>query len=183
MRALKGLSLFGGLAVVLTLFFVIGCSNNTPVQPNVPNSLEMGRLNLDKDLVVASSGYETFDSSYIDRDEGGEIEVERGSAVHVFNILPNSISQDTLITIHTYNDDVLKDDKIVFEFGPDGLLFASSSLLEFDTAEFKEEVRQVKLYYFDPAQDEWVLSQTVNVDQNGIAQFIIPHFSKYAISD
>jgi hypothetical protein len=183
MRALKSLSLFGGLAVVLTLFFIMGCSNNTPLQPNVPDPLEMGAMSARLDEGGPTCEVvETYDSKYIEKSVGGEIEVERGEFVHNFAVESYSIPQDTLITIRSVNEVILGKQMIVFEFGPDGLKFSKAATLQFEMAELGVLTSTAKLYYYDSAKSKWSYVTSVGV-VNGIASFDIDHFSKYAISD
>jgi hypothetical protein len=181
MRALKGLSLFGGLAVVLTLLFVIGCSNNAPLQPGDTNPIELGRF--DQKLMSGTEGSgEVFDSALIDKDEGGTIEIERGDYAHEFVVEPDAIPQNTTITIRSVNEKVLGKNMIVFEFGPDGLEFSESAKLIFEMDELDGDASTAKLYYYDPVKKKWVYQGSTSV-VGGFAEFEIDHFSKYAISD
>lgn len=182
MRALRGLSLFGGLAVVLTLFFAMGCSNNAPVQPDNFDSLAIGNLSGKIIPNQPSPSIETYDSEYIDSDSGGEIVIKRGDYVHNFVVGAGALPQDTLITVRTVNEEVIGMQMIVFEFGPDGLEFKKSALVQFDMAELSAEVAKANLYYYDPKKGDWVFQISVDV-KGGIAEFPIDHFSKYAISD
>lgn len=182
MKALRGLSLFGGLAVVLTLFFVMGCSNNTPMQPNVANPLEMGNISAKTISSPSVMSVETYDSAYIDKEVGGDIEIQRGDYVHDFAVAADGLSESTLITVRSANDQILGKEMIVFEFGPDGLVFKKSASLQFDMAELGTQSTVAKLYYYDPVKGKWSFQYSVSV-QNGIAEFSIDHFSKYAISD
>lgn len=184
MKALKSLSLFGGLAVVLTLFFVIGCSNNTPVQPTDPDPVELGAIAFGErgaQLPEASS-IEEYDSSYIEKSAGGTVEIERGDYNHEFVVEPNAIDQSTTITVRSVNEVILGKDMILFEFGPDGLEFSKSATLSFDMNELDGDASKAKLYYYDPVKKKWNYQVTVDVVDD-IAEFAIDHFSKYAISD
>jgi hypothetical protein len=184
MRALKGLSLFGALAVVLTLFFVIGCSNYKPVQPTDPDPLELGAISFGErsNQLPEASSLEEYDSEYIDKSTGGTIEIERADYTHEFVVEPNAIDQSTTITVRSVNEVILGKDMILFEFGPDGLEFDIVAVLAFDIAEINGDATSAKLYYYDPVKKKWNLEYYVSV-QNGIAEFEIDHFSKYAISD
>jgi len=181
-RTLKGLSLFGGLAVVLTLFFVIGCSNYTPLQPDDPNPVELGRL--DQKLTLGEEGkpLEVFNSKLIKKDDGGTIEIERDIYFHEFIIEPKAIEENTLITIRSINEEILGNTMILFDFGPDGLEFSESAILRFDMNELREDAYTARLYYYHPEEEDWVYQYSVEV-QDDIAEFEIDHFSKYAISD
>ncbi len=183
MRALRGLSLFGGLAVVLTLFFVIGCSNNTPVQPTGPSPIDLGRsLQLSGGNNYEMTGTVVYDSTYIEQSVGGTVEIKRDAYLHEFVVEPDAIEESTLITVRSVDEVILGKTMILFEFGPDGLEFIKSAILRFDTGELREEAFIAKLYYLDPEEEKWVYQYSVEV-QDGIAEFEIDHFSKYAISD
>ena len=177
MKALKGLSLFGGLAIVLTLFLVIGCSNNTPVQPDNPGTPELGRPGVPE----ATCDIE-IDYGLIDKSTGGTIEIERGEYLHKFVVEPRSISESTLITIISDRETILDKEMISFEFGPDGLEFSESAKLQFEVAELGGDLNSASLYYYHPIRKKWyyISSSTVS---DGKAVFNIDHFSKYAISD
>lgn len=197
MKALKSLSLFGGLAVVLTLFLVIGCSNKSPVQslyPDPDNSpsptVNPGPLNLDKILPGASedsgsepSPLEEFDYKFINKTTGGIIEIDREEFTHEFEVMPGALEENTLITVRTVNEEVLGKEMIVFEFGPDGLDFGEPSKLRFEMAELSSTAGTGYLYYYDPVRKSWSMQSFANVGPSGIVEFDIDHFSKYAISD
>ena len=184
MKTLKGLSLFGGLAVVLTLFFVIGCSNFTPVQPTDPDPVELGAISFGERSghLPEATQMEEYDSEYIEKTTGGTIEIERGDYTHEFVVEPYAIDKSTTITIRSVNEEILGEEMILFEFSPDGLEFSEAALLVFDIAEINGDATSAKLYYYDPVKKVWLYEHSVEV-QNGIAEFEIVHFSKYAISD
>ncbi len=185
MRALKGFSLFGGLAVVLTLFFVIGCSNNAPLQPVSPDPAGLGLL-----VSSSSSGEEDppaneeeeFDSGLIIKSKGGEINIERGEYNHIFVVEAHAVEQTTMITVKSLNEEINGSEMIVFEFGPDGLEFSTSAKLQFEMAELNGDATTAKMYYYDPDKRDWVDHASASVS-GGVAEFDIDHFSKYAISD
>lgn len=184
MKALKGLSLFGGLAVVLTLFLVVGCSNKSPVQPVNPDPLDLGMMSFGASASSSSemSTLEVYDSSLIDKSAGGVIEIERGDYTHEFEVQAGAINENTLITVRSVNETVLGKDMIVFEFGPDGLEFSKSSKLRFQMAELSGISSTAYLYYYDPVKKKWGMQSSASV-VGGVAEFDIDHFSKYAISD
>ena len=177
MKALKGLSLFGGLAVVLTLLFVVGCSNNAPLQPVSPDP-----IGLEMSMAKGSSPTAEFDSGLIIKSKGGEISIERGEFIHMFIVEANAVEQNTLITVKTVKDVINGREMIVFEFGPDGLEFSTSAKLRFEMGELNGDVAIAKMYYYDPGKKDWVDHSSASVS-GGIAEFDIDHFSKYAISD
>jgi hypothetical protein len=181
MKALKSLSLFGGLAVVLTLLLVLACSNNTPVQTVLPESQEFFRP--PPGSPDPSSVIETYDAALINKTTGGIIEIERAEYVHEFEVLPGALRQSTVITVRTINQQVLEKEMIVFEFVPDGLEFSESSKIRFDMTELNGSANTGYLYYQDPVSKRWILQSFANVGVSGIVEFDIDHFSKYAISD
>ena len=68
----------------------------------------------------------------------------------------------------------------VYDFGPDGLVFAEDCTLLLDTR--LPEGTVLNLYWFNPDTGEWEVEQRGEADQKGIVKFQIHHFSKYAIS-
>lgn len=182
MRAFKCISLFAGLAVVLTLLFVIGCSNNSPVRPDIPDPTESGLSSLSLGGVLTLNSFEEFDSALVSKTTGGTIDIDRDIYHHEFFVDSNAIDETTLITVRSVNEMILGKEMILFEFGPDGLEFRKSAILSFDMTELSEEAAVAKLYYYDPIKKKWAYQTSVNV-VNDIANFNIDHFSKYAISD
>lgn len=176
LRALKGLSLFGVLAVVLTLFFVVGCSN-TPLQPEVPEvqQLELGR----SPIPMATS---TYDQELIEADEGGKIDIERDAYGHEFSVPKDALEATTLITVKSSAEEIFGKSVIVFEFGPDGLVFNKAATLKFEMAELNADASSAKIFYYNPLKKRWEY-QASAVVIGGHADFNIDHFSKYAISD
>ena len=183
MRALKCLSLFGGLAVVLTLLFVIGCSNNSPVRPDVPDPTELGlSSSLSSGGELTLYKIEEYDSALVSKTTGGTVDIDRDIYHHEFFVDSNAIDETTLITVRSVNEMILGKEMIVFEFGPDGLEFKTPATLGFEMSELSEEAAVAKLYYYDSLKKKWAYQTSVNV-VNDIANFNIDHFSKYAISD
>jgi hypothetical protein len=197
MKALKSLSLFGGLAVVLTLFLVVGCSNKSPVQPFYPDPDNSPVQTVDPDPPelgkilpgdMSGSGWdpsviEEFDSKLINKTTGGTIEIDRDGYAHEFEVQAGALDENTLITIRSINEDVMGEEMIVFDFGPDGLEFSQPSKLRFEMAELNAFASAGYLYYYDPVRKKWNLQSSVNVGVSDVVEFDIDHFSKYAISD
>ncbi len=181
-KRLKGISLISGLLLLASVLVISGCSNNSPLEPNLPQNVVMDKL-----LASGASGGSldpsvVNDSELIDKDAGGVIEIQREGYLHLFTVEPAALSASTEITVKSSREKILGKDMIVFDFGPDGLVFSVSAVLEFEIAELNSKASSAKLYYYDPDLKRWVFRGSSAVS-GGVASFDIDHFSKYAIGD
>ena len=179
-KKLRGFSLVGGLIVLAALLTFNGCLNNAPMQPNLPQSADLSRLiGMGGSLESTQS---VLDEAVIDADDGGVIDIERDAYLHQFEVPAGAIDEDTKITVESYKGKVGVKDAIIFDFGPDGLVFKEPANLKFEMAELDARALSAKLHYFDPDLNRWVFQKSSTVE-DGVAEFSIYHFSKYAISD
>lgn len=179
-KRLRGFSLIGGLIVLAALLAFNGCSNNAPMQPNLPQSADLNKLIGMGGLPESTQS--VLDEAVIDADEGGVIDIERDIYLHQFEVPAGAIDEDTKITVESYEGKVGTKDAVIFDFGPDGLVFKEPANLKFEMAELDAKALSAKLHYFDPDLSRWVFQKSSLV-KNGVAEFPIYHFSKYAISD
>jgi hypothetical protein len=179
-KRLRSFSLVGGLVVLAALLAFNGCSNNAPTEPNLPHSTDLSRLiPLGEPL---ESHQSVFDETDIEADVGGVIDIEREDYLHQFEVDAGAIDEDTQITVESYRDKIGGKEVVVFDFGPDGLVFKPAANLKFEIAELNARALSAKLFYFDPDLKKWIYQGSSAVN-GGIAEFAIHHFSKYAISD
>ena len=157
-----------------------GCSNNSPMQPNLPQSTGLNKLIPTGDPLQFSQP--VMDAAYIDSDDGGVIEIAREGYIHEFVVDAGALGEDTETTVESWRDEIGAGDVIVFDFGPDGLLFSKAAHLRFEIAELNERAATANLYHLDPDKGDWILQESSQVD-NGVPEFPIYHFSKYALSD
>jgi len=183
-RSLKGFTLIGVLAVLFTALAFTGCSVNTPTAPESDSLLLSSGKFLSGDGAQAA-GMETIlceTSQQIPAKSGGTIEIVHDSYVHEFTVAPSSIDRNTQISIKTTSEMVEGKNATVFEFGPDGLVFAEAATLTYQMDELNTRASAAYLYYYDTNADKWILQGSASVYQ-GEVEFEIYHFSKYAISD
>ncbi len=173
-RQLKALWWLAGSIALTAILIFSGCSNNSPVSSQIP---EVSNLTLSS---VAPTTVEV--SSTIMASTGGTINIAADKYLHSFSVPAGSIPSDTLIDILSKKDLVLGKSAIVFEFGPEGLVFGKAAVLNVDITEINSKASSGKLYYFDPAKSSWVLIASTAV-KSGRVSFNIYHFSKYAIGD
>lgn len=179
-KGLRSFSLVGGLVVLAALLVFSGCSNNAPTEPNLPQSAELGKfVPLGNPLESSQSVY---DEATVEADNGGVIDIERGAYLHQFEVDAGAIDEDTQITVESYLDKIGGKEVVVFDFGPDGLVFKKAAHLKFEVAELNARALSAKLYYFDKNRSKWIYQGSSAVN-DGVAEFPIYHFSKYAISD
>ncbi len=180
---LKGLSIVSSFAVLAAILIIAGCSQNLSLEPNSPQT-----LSLNKDLALSGSSSDPLSSTVsaekdISADLGGTIVIDRDGYRHEFTVQALSISGDTHFTVVSSKDRIGLKEAVVFEFGPDGLVFSTPADLIFEIAELNAKASSAKLYYYDPGTGKWVYQGSSLIDGSGKAVFPISHFSKYAISD
>ena len=186
-RKFKVFASIGMITAVFSLMLVAGCSDNIPVNANSlelnqsPEALGGARLHLFQDP-CSEGTITTITSELISKDDGGEIVIDREEYEHIFSVEPKAVDENVEISVKSYQDYVWGDKVIVFEFGPDGLVFDIPAKLTFEMRELSYRANYGKLLYYNPNQKSWVL---VSVKQvvDGEVVFNIDHFSKYAISD
>ncbi|MCD6161778.1 MAG: hypothetical protein J7K40_05120 [candidate division Zixibacteria bacterium] len=193
-KMVRSCTLLSIIAVLVVGLVFSGCSNDTPLGPD--SNVEQTSLNrmilpLGGSTTTQSKGGGVGDLTVVTAVEvdkvikassGGKIDIVDNSYEHLFTIQENAIPTDTLITIAKTHEMVNENESAVFEFGPDGLVFSSSSVLEFEMAELDSSAATAKLYYYDPSDETWDLQDTKSVVDGKVA-FDIDHFSRYAISD
>ena len=179
-KRLRGFSLVGGLVFLAAAFIFLGCSSQSPMESDLPQITDLDRMELGGRSLEPEEV--ELDQELITADGGGEIEIERGEYEHEFKVESGAISEDVEITVKTYRDNIGLNEVIVFEFGPDGLVFENAAKLEFQIAELNAAASSANLFYFDPDLKKWIYQDSTGV-KHGVAEFPIHHFSKYAISD
>ena len=186
-KKLRVFSAIGFITAAVSLLFVIGCSDNLSVNPNgidpqqSPSAAASARWYLPSG---GCSGVETITETteLITKDDGGEITITRDDYEHIFKVDPNAVDENVEISVKSYQDKVWGEKAIIFEFGPDGLVFEKAATLSFEMAELDSRASSAKLFYYNPTYKIWVLTSYRAV-KDGIVEFDIEHFSKYAISD
>jgi hypothetical protein len=181
-KKLRGFALISSLVLLASALVISGCSDNSPLQPNLPQTDSMNRLIMSGMSGDSSEPETVSDSELIEKDVGGTIEIERESYLHLFTVPEGALDSDTEITVESWQEKISGKEMIVFDFGPDGLVFKIPAKLDFDMAELNSKAKWGKLYYFDPVKSKWEFQGSSSV-VDGIASFDIDHFSKYAIGD
>ncbi len=179
-KRLRSFSLVGGLVVLAALLVFNGCSNNAPTEPNLPQITDLDRLELGGGSLEPAEV--ELDEELISADDGGIIEIEHCGYSHEFIVEAGAIDDDTRITIKTSKEEIRGEAVIVFEFGPDGLVFKEAAKLKFQMAELNARAVSAHLYFFNPRLNRWTYESSSRIS-GGFAEFEIHHFSKYAISD
>jgi len=174
----KVFSLASGLAVLIIAFMFSSCSTNSPL---APDPVDIGPVSKGISMGIEPIVYTQTDR-LVDCNLGGTIEIERDGTMHEFRVDAGALDQDTRITIITSEQKINGKDAVVFEFGPNGLIFKKAAKLDFDIADLNASIATAKLLYYEPGLRVWVNQGSKSVT-NGRAVFDIYHFSKYAISD
>lgn len=177
LKGLKGLWIVLALAAVLT---IAGCSDITPLSPDTDGNASLGKPS----LTIGKGDVETAVevSQVISASDGGVIVIETGLYSHSFEVEEGAISSDIVISAAVSEGYVNRRKAVIFEFGPDGLVFSKAATLVFDTDELSSTDNIYNFYYYDTRAGEWVL-QASKFGRRGEVEFDVNHFSKYAISD
>jgi hypothetical protein len=111
-----------------------------------------------------------------------ETESTNADLSEAFIILPSSFPYDTAFQIQVTKISTVDDESpIVYDFGPDGLVFSRPAILRVNAfADFGKNVTSVYLYWLNESTNSWEIQSEVPVDlTTGLAYFEIYHFSKY----
>ncbi|MBN4076339.1 hypothetical protein JYT16_01340 [Gemmatimonas aurantiaca] len=190
-RGFIGVALATILAVPV-LFFT-GCSINPATSSDMTlqneesfwdNSFDPASLEplTTSDALLSPGGYDVYSGEgFISADDGGVVNLEMPGSVHNFTVEAESIPADTVINVGIYVKTSKKSTVILFEFGPDGLVFGESATLSFDISELSSNTDYVDLYWWNPDTGDWEYQRTVRADRDGIVSFPIDHFSMYGV--
>ncbi|UCD62840.1 MAG: hypothetical protein JSW34_08725 [Candidatus Zixiibacteriota bacterium] len=184
-RGLVGWRLITPVLIALLLgatFWLSGCSNG-PLEVNTTES-ETSFFDLPFDEVEFTKGGKTYDGiyyadDYIKADEGGLLTVTHRGATFTFEVMPNSISDDMLITLVVYVvEDTPEQTTIIYEFGPDGLVFSEPAILTLEAeAVTGEGSDSVDWYYLD--RGRWMYQGSFHAEKDGKIRIQMEHFSRW----
>lgn len=169
-------------AFLLAPFWFSGCSDNPADVTSADGETSFFDLPFDE-LEFAKGGKSYVDvysaQALISAEDGGTISVGKNQQVFHFEVLPNTIRQDTVIAVTVY---VVEDSEassvIIFEFAPDGLTFSTPATLTMDADELANRtLEEVDWYYL--RGNKWIYQATFEADVND--KFVIPveHFSRW----
>jgi hypothetical protein len=172
-RHLYRITILSSLVLLAAVVIIAGCSSHTPTSPLLNSPTELTKqLPEPLELVAVSQ--------LVSPNETDTIEIIQKTSIDKFIVPAGALNTAKTIEIKTKKDKTNGIDRLVFEFGPEGLVFNSATHLNVDITKLKATARTANLYYFDPTVNDWVYQGTVVVDQ-GRVDFRIYHFSKYAI--
>lgn len=199
-KKITGLKSIGIVAAWAVTLIITGCSVNSPMSPDseqntdwdndevavVTNDVDSGD-NTEPEITFESMEAENMNaSSYVTlaivASEGGIMEINNDSYSHSFEVEEYAIDSNLVISASVSSIYISAEEAIEFEFGPTELEFNIASTLVFDIGELSSGDNEFKFYYYNPSASEWQL-QTERAAVNGIVEFSVSHFSKYAISD
>lgn len=175
-RQLNGWKYLLAVAALASIVVITGCSHESILAPDSGQETSLNR-SLPVELYTAVSVSQDISAS-----DGGVIAISKDGYNHAFIVAKDGLDADATISAKVESEYINGKKAVVFEFGPDGLVFNEASKLEFDIGAINVKATSAYLYYFDPKVGEWVLQSAQRVDK-GLVTFDINHFSKYAISD
>ena len=180
--------------VALPLMVFMGCSNN-PLAPDTTQSNQAGDFFSqtwpEGGLGKTAAAYATLlsletdmSSNSVEPETGGSVPVDLPSAATgEFKVEPGAQSEAAEVTIKSselFFEDGTK--AVVFECGPDGLVFNPAALMTVDASVLGDGVKFVYLYWLNEPTGEWVPQGKFLVKRDGTVDLPIGHFSRYGIS-
>jgi len=112
--------------------------------------------------------------------EGGTLELQMQGFKSKLSVPKNALSGNTLMSVEGLLFSTPFGNLLLYDFGPDGLVFNVPSQLEVDAGQLKDNT-WLSLLWLNPLTDEWEFQEQVQVKGHKI-KFDVHHFSKYGIS-
>ena len=175
-KRLRGLTVLIGLLVLGASLILGGCSAKSSTSPQASGLDGLTTLNraIGEPVLEATK---VFEPEVTD-----SISIVKNTYCHKFRVPAKALDAATAINMKTFKALANGKNVIVFEFGPEGLVFRAPTNLDIDMNEINPLAKSANLYYFDPLADSWIYQGSVSV-ANGRASFKVYHFSKYAIDE
>ncbi len=128
--------------------------------------------------------------SYITTADGGVIVISEdpetdGGAYDAFVVQEESFPYDTTFVLEVIKI-VTSDGEmpIVYDFGPDGLVFTECAILLVNAWEdFGKKTEEVCLYWLNEETHLWELQECLPVNDEGLVAFCLEHFTKYGTGE
>lgn len=173
-------------ALLVGLFILGGCDNGPPTMSQQETSQAIGLAHWGGDCWPDRPDQPDLqevvpNQALISSAAGGTIAIGSGYRPTKFIVPAGALDSDTQISIVTSRDRLFWKPCVIFEFGPDGLVFRKPVTLDADMSDINPYARFAKLYYYSPQRHEWIF-QGIRPVEKGRVKFAISHFSKYAIS-
>jgi hypothetical protein len=111
---------------------------------------------------------------------GGTLELQMRGFKSKLKVPKNALSGDVLMSVEGILFSTPPGDVLLYDFGPDGLVFNVPSELEVDAGQLKDNTC-LSLFWWNPVTGEWEFQQEVVVKGHKI-KFDVYHFSKYGIT-
>jgi len=175
-KRLMSIGLLLGLVALSAFVVISGCSSQKPTGPLSETSPDLTKI-----IPAIAPSLEVLDvSELITPDITDTIQILRDASIDNFIIPAGALDEITNIEVRSYGDYIGTRKVLVYEFGPEGLVFNSATHLNVDITKLKATARTASLYYFDPNINNWVYQGSA-AGNAGRVDFNIYHFSKYAI--
>lgn len=169
---------FLAVFALVSVFVITGCSDN-PLDSSAVVTTESTFFDQPFDEVAfakVTSTTEVINSSaYLTDETGGTVPL----TPHWFEVLPQSFPADTMFTVLIVSVD---DASVVYDFGPDGLVFSEAATLHISvTSLYGKRATEVSFYWLNETTNLWELQGVYKADAAGYAHVPIEHFSKFGI--
>lgn len=183
---------FVTVLVTAGLFFATGCGNS-PISPiDTNDSTDPLVLSSAPRLSSSDNGHSNCyeASGLVTPEDGGLIQLGWAGPKNRLEFAPGAVDSDVLVDVTTcIVKGNLKNHFSVIELdlSPDDLAFDPPAKIVINAGSLnsmrspKHGGGIVKLFYYDPDADEWLLQQEAKIEK-GKVTFSIDHFSKFGIS-
>ncbi|HWO56709.1 MAG TPA: hypothetical protein VNN55_03985 [bacterium] len=111
---------------------------------------------------------------------GGTLELQMRGFKSSLKIPKEALSSDVMITAEGVLVTTPFSEVLLYDFGPDGLVFNLPTELEVDAGQL-ENGTPFSLFWWNPVSESWEFQQEVLVKHHKLA-FEVHHFSKYGIA-
>ncbi len=168
---------------LLSFLIIFGCSD-------LPNKPQTGHSSLvELESIMAGPSVDVLNEFDQPAVENNNVTVISGGTISIpvdanssaeFNVPPRAVGSDVTITIDVTRH-ITRDGEraLIFEFGPDGLIFSKSAILTIDAGAFIDStVNSVAWYYYNPETGKLELQDVYDV-KNGKVEISVDHFSRY----
>lgn len=114
--------------------------------------------------------------------DGGSIVVGTIGTFYEFIVSPDAVPYDVTISVQitTLEKKYSKEVAVVYDFSPDGLVFAEPAVLRMDvTKVLGKKVTEANLYYYNEQTKSWEHEGTYQAGSDGWVEMPIAHFSRW----
>ncbi|UCC45475.1 MAG: hypothetical protein JSU65_06030 [Candidatus Zixiibacteriota bacterium] len=186
--------LLASMLAVFALFsgiYLPGCSNN-PNNSTQVNAPEEEFSFFDDSFDDAALAKAVIDPAinvdfltaeeYLSAEDGGSIVIGTIGTYYEFYVPPDAVPYDVAISVQItrLEKKYSKEVAVVYDFSPDGLVFAQPATLRMDvTKVLGKKATEANLYYYNEQTKSWEHKGTYPAGADGWVSMPIEHFSRW----